>query len=68
MKQDKEWFESKTIWGALVAIAASFSGALGLSLDLGTQNEMAEALVQLFGAAGALVAIYGRLTATRKIS
>lgn len=64
MVSDKSWFESKTIWGALLAVAAAVAGALGISIDENTQQGIADALVQLAGAAGALFAIYGRLTAT----
>ena len=43
------WCDATTIWGALIAVAASFSSAFGLPLDLGLQQELAEAAVQLVG-------------------
>ncbi|MEZ5872418.1 MAG: hypothetical protein R3D32_11385 [Nitratireductor sp.] len=68
MVDEKPWFMSKTIWGSLISVAAAFTATLGISLDPTAQSEIADALVQLIGAAGALVAIYGRLTATDIIS
>ncbi len=68
MVEEKSWYESKTIWGALIAVAASVTGAMGLSIDVGAQSDLADALVQLVGAIGAMVAIYGRLSATDIIS
>ncbi|MCB1386565.1 MAG: hypothetical protein KDJ80_11585 [Nitratireductor sp.] len=64
MVDEKPWYLSKTIWGSLVAIAAALASALGVSLDAASQAEITEVIVQLAGAAGALIAIYGRLSAT----
>lgn len=68
MVEEKSWYESKTIWGALIAVAASITGAMGLSVDIGAQSDLADALVQMVGAIGAMLAIYGRLSATDIIS
>ena len=68
MIDEKEWYHSKTIWGALVAVGASAFGAMGYQLDASAQNDLSNAMVQLVGAIGALVAIYGRLSATDIIS
>ena len=68
MVEEKNWYESKTIWGALIAVLASISGAVGLSIETGAQAELAEVMVQMVGAIGALFAIYGRLSATDMIS
>ena len=68
MVDEKPWFMSKTIWGSLISVAAAFTATLGISLDQAAQSEITDALVQLIGAAGALIAIYGRLTATDIIS
>ena len=68
MVEEKPWFLSKTIWGSLISVGAALSATLGIGIDAVSQQEIAEALVQIIGAAGALVAIYGRLTATRIIA
>jgi len=68
MVEEKKWFESKTIWGALVAVAASVAGGFGFSINEASQLELTNAVVQLVAAMGAMVALYGRLNATQVIS
>jgi len=68
MIEEKPWYLSRTIWGSLIEVAAALGSILGISLDQATQTELADIVVQLAGAAGALVAIYGRLAATEIIS
>lgn len=68
MANEKTWYKSRTIWGALIAVIASISSGFGLSIDEESQKQMSEAIIQLIGALGAIVAIYGRLNATEVIS
>ena len=68
MIDQKEWYFSKTIWGALLAVGASVASSAGIAIDTSTQGELADIMVNITGAAGALVAIYGRLSATDMIS
>jgi len=68
MVDEKPWFMSKTIWGSLISVAAALVSTLGISLDGAVQVAITDAVVQLIGAAGALLAIYGRLAATDIIS
>lgn len=67
MEDLKTWYQSRTIWGALVAILASLAHAGGFSLTATDQGQIADALVSLVGAAGGLVAIWGRVRATSKV-
>ena len=67
MVEEKPWYLSKTIWGALISVAAAFTGMIGITLDQGAQVQIADAMVQIIAAAGALLAIHGRLTATEVI-
>ena len=67
MDETKQWYLSKTVWGALIAILASLLPAMGVELDAGTQARLADNLVSLAGAIGGLVAIYGRLTAEKRL-
>lgn len=62
------WCDAKSIWGSLIAVAAALLGALGMAVDTATQTELTEIVIELVGAAGALLAIYGRLTATDILS
>ncbi|MBU2328755.1 MAG: hypothetical protein KJ755_15630 [Alphaproteobacteria bacterium] len=63
----KPWYQSKTIWGALIAIASPLLGRAGLDVGGAEQAEIAEAMTTLAGTVGGLLALYGRLTATKGV-
>jgi hypothetical protein len=63
----KNWYHSKTIWGALIAIGASVLHAAGIDIEAGDQSQIVDSLVNISGAIGGLLAIYGRLTANAAI-
>ena len=63
----KFWYQSKTVWGALIAIAASALQLAGIEMNGDVQADLAEIAVTLAGAAGGLLAIYGRVTAATEI-
>ncbi len=67
MLEMKPWYQSKTVWGALIAIAAPILGRAGLELGGAEQAEVADALTTLAGTVGGLLALYGRLTATKGV-
>jgi len=67
MLEMKPWYQSKTVWGALIAIAAPLLGRAGLDVGGAEQAEIAEALTTLAGTLGGLLALYGRLTATKGV-
>lgn len=63
----KGFFSSKTVWGGLIALvplADSLLAQFGI-LPTGTINEATAAIVS---AAGALLAIWGRVKATKSIT
>jgi hypothetical protein len=63
----KAWYQSRTVWGALVAIAATLLHGFGIDLGSDLQNQLADLAMTLAGAAGGLVAIYGRVKAQAPI-
>ena len=63
----KPWYQSKTVWGALISIAAPLLGRAGLEVGGAEQAEIADALTTLAGTVGGLLALYGRLTATKGV-
>lgn len=67
MEDNKKWWQSKTVWGGMVAVGAAVAGAFGLQVDGQTQNEIAEYITVGAGAIGGLLAIYGRLKADKGI-
>lgn len=63
----KKWYESKTIWGGIIALLAAALGAFGYVIDTDTQATIVE-LVNVIGAAiGGLLAIIGRIKANKKV-
>jgi hypothetical protein len=67
MDSMKNWYQSKTVWGALIAVAASILQVAGLEVGLEDQAQLSDIAVTLVGAVGGLLALYGRLVATRGI-
>jgi hypothetical protein len=67
MESSKTWYQSKTVWGALIAIGASLLQMTGHEISASDQNALAEAIVSLSGALGGILAIYGRLAANSSI-
>lgn len=68
MNDTKPWYMSRTVWGALVAIAASIGGAFGIMISEIEQVEIADTILQIVGAVGGFLALFGRLSAQKTIS
>lgn len=67
MEDVKTWYQSRTIWGAIIAILASLAHAGGYNLTVADQGQLAEAALSLAGAFGGLVAIWGRMKASVRV-
>lgn len=67
MIEEKPVWQSKTIWGGAVAVVAAILGLFGYSVSSGDQALIVEYGLSAASAIGGLVAIYGRLTATKVI-
>jgi hypothetical protein len=74
MDDTKSLLASRTVWGALIAIAASLAGAVGLSISAAEQATALDLIDQAFGEwdriaalIGGGLALYGRIRATRRI-
>ena len=67
MTHIKPWYASKTIWGGVVAVLAMLASAMGFHLAEGEQGRLVEAILQIVGAGGALLAVFGRVVATEMI-
>lgn len=67
MNETKDWWKSKTVWGALVAMGASLAALRGFELDGLSQDQLASALAAAASAIGAAVAIFGRFQARSEI-
>jgi hypothetical protein len=63
----KKWFQSKGILGGIAAVGALIGPIFGLDLGTTNVNDTAVAINDLIAAIGAIVAIYGRMTAKTTI-
>ena len=63
MNDLKNWYSSKTIWGALVAILASVMHFTGVDISTVDRGQIVDSIVNIAGALGGLIAVYGRETA-----
>ena len=68
MNGTKPWYASKTVWGSLVAIGAAVLGLWDVDVTPAEQARAAEAVVQVVGALGGVIALVGRFSATRRLS
>ena len=60
MTDVKSWLQSKTVWSILVMLAPLLTKMLGFDVDA--------TLTDVLTIAGAVGAIYGRVTASKKLS
>jgi len=67
MSETKRWWESKTVWGGMVAVLAGAAGMFGVAVDGGAQTEVVGHAADIAAAVGGVVSILGRLQATRSI-
>ncbi len=66
-KEAKSWYQSRTIWGSLVAVAAALLAAIGQPIDQNSQMILTDAILQIVAVGGSLFAIFGRLEASAVI-
>ncbi|MGV0818674.1 hypothetical protein V6767_01435 [Martelella sp. FLE1502] len=64
----KKWYLSKTVWGALLAVAAPLLQLGGIYIDDGTQSELAASITTIAGAAGGMLALFGRIAAKSSLT
>ncbi len=67
MEGEKKWWESRTVWGGLVAIGAAAATAAGYQVDGEIQEQIVEFILAGIAAVGGLVAVIGRVKATKVI-
>ncbi len=67
MSDVKPWYLSRTIWAAIISVAATIAGAFGYPVDDLGREGLVEALLQIVSAAAGVLAILGRFTATARI-
>ncbi|RIY01299.1 hypothetical protein D3218_07980 [Aureimonas flava] len=63
----KNWYESRTVWGGALALAASLAGLFGIEIVGLAGDEAVTALTAAASAVGAAIAIFGRFDARHRI-
>jgi hypothetical protein len=62
------WWQSKTVWGGIIALLAGFATLAGVKLDATLQDQLAELVIGIANVAGGAIAWYGRVKATTTIA
>lgn len=68
MNDTKAWWQSKTLWGAIVTLGSAALGLAGLEIGEADREGLIELLSSLGAALGGIVAIVGRISARHRIS
>lgn len=68
MNATKPWYLSKTIWAGLVTVATAVAGLSGIPVGGIDNAALTEAILQAIAAVSGLLAIFGRLSASRRIA
>jgi hypothetical protein len=67
MNNVKSFFQSKTIWGAVIAVAPPVANLLGYTITGADVAQVTSSIDAIVTGAGALLAVFGRVTATKVI-
>jgi hypothetical protein len=63
MNGTKVWWQSKTVWGSIIALLAGVATLAGVKLEATLQDQLAELVVGAANVIGGLIAWYGRVKA-----
>lgn len=67
MEEMKRWYQSRTIWASLLVVVSLGAAALGVPLQEGETDALAEAILQAIAAGAGVAAIAGRIFARSRI-
>ena len=68
-KDNKPWYLSKTVIAGIVTMIIGVAGTFGLGAAIeGEKDQIVDVVIQIATALAGLVAVYGRLTAKKKIT
>lgn len=65
--ETKKWYASKGVWGSVLAIGAGAAGIFGYTIDADMQVQAVELLAAGGSVVGGLIALVGRLLASKAI-
>lgn len=67
MSDTKPWYLSRTVWASVVGIILSLAGLVGVGIEAINPEGLTDALLQAATAIAGIIAVAGRLAASRKI-
>lgn len=67
MYDTKSIWASTTVWGGIVALLAGIAAIFGVTISEADQSILTEALLGISSALGGIIAIWGRIRATKQI-
>lgn len=67
MIETKHWYQSKSALGAIVAVVAMVAGFIGYQVTPEAQAQIVNMVFDAVALVGAVVALFGRITATKRI-
>lgn len=67
MDEIKPWYQSKTVWGAVITLASMAAACAGIEVDDPDRQALTELLVVTGGAVGGILSLVGRLVARGRI-
>jgi len=68
MQNSKKWWQSKTIWGAIITLIAVIAQLFGVKIDPALQQQLVTQITTIAAGVGGLLALYGRIKADKRIS
>lgn len=67
-EETKYFLTSKGVWGGIIAVVAGIAGLLGYVVSPEDQASLEALVAGIVSAVGGIVAIYGRIKATQKVT
>jgi hypothetical protein len=67
MDENKYWWQSRAVFGGLVAIGAGVAGMIGYTIDSDMQEGLVAACTGIAAGIGGILAIVGRVKASKRI-
>ena len=68
MLNEKPWWESRTIWASVIAVAAVIAGYFRFEIVEADQAALVDAITSIVGAVAGVIAIYTRATAKASLT
>lgn len=65
--ETKKWYQSKAVWGGIVAILSGLAGLVGVNVDEQTQEDITNIIIEASSIIGGVLAIYGRMQADKRV-